>query len=280
MERIIGKVEEMESKIVQLTVRNLVIFALLFCFLTFSACSNNEDKKVKSNSNENDRIIKEFHHAAISGNLLKVKNFLKKNPGLINAKDENGDTPLSLAIELGTDKDVPIYLIKNGADVDFRDEDGSNLLHFVKDRELAELLVNKGVDLNAEEEGGTTPLHIAASFGRTEVALFLIENEAKVNAVSKYGTPLRGSVNCSRFEISRALIKKGADPNIKDYCGMTPLHLASMLGRFREVRLLVSNGADVNIKDNDGKTPLSYTKFGILRNRGKIAKFLRKHGAK
>ncbi len=58
----------------------------------------------------------------------------------------------------------------------------------------------------------------------------------------------------------RLLLAKGADVNVKDNAGETPLHSAAMNGSVDVTTLLLANGADVNAKDNQGRTPLEMTK--------------------
>ena len=66
----------------------------------------------------------------------------------------------------------------------------------------------------------------------------------------------------------------GADVNVKNANGATPLHFAAT----KEIaELLIAKGADVNVKDNSGYTPLDQA------NRYKqteTADLLRKHGGK
>jgi len=52
------------------------------------------------------------------------------------------------------------------------------------------------------------------------------------------------------------LLAKGADPNIRDSKGMTPLARAAELGWVDGARLLISVGASVNTTNDRGETPL------------------------
>jgi hypothetical protein len=61
----------------------------------------------------------------------------------------------------------------------------------------------------------------------------------------------------SNIEIVKLLLDKGADVNLTDKYGNTPLHLAASDGHIEIVKLLLEKGSDVNSKRrNDGTTPL------------------------
>lgn len=57
------------------------------------------------------------------------------------------------------------------------------------------------------------------------------------------------------FEALKRALDHGADVN-RRHQGYSPLHLAIIYGREREAVFLVENGADVNLTDKDGNTPL------------------------
>ena len=54
---------------------------------------------------------------------------------------------------------------------------------------------------------------------------------------------------------------KGAKLDVKDkFEGETALHLASRNEHLEVVKLLIERGADINIKNNEGETPLDFAK--------------------
>lgn len=56
--------------------------------------------------------------------------------------------------------------------------------------------------------------------------------------------------------ISRLLIRAGADVNIANTGGQTPISIAAEKNHLQIVKLLIGAGAAVNIEDNEGMTPL------------------------
>ena len=127
-----------------------------------------------------------------------------------------------------------------------------------------------GSGLNEKEpSGGSSPLITAAVFGRTEVALALIEAGADVNFRNNEGsTPLHTAAFFCRTEIVEALLTNGADQNIKNNAGSTALE--SVIAPFEAVK---------GIYDYFGRTlgplglELDYEQIKITRP--KIAEMLR-----
>jgi ankyrin repeat protein len=54
----------------------------------------------------------------------------------------------------------------------------------------------------------------------------------------------------------RFLLQRGADPNIRNKKGVTPLQLATAMGFTDGVEALIKGGANVNVGDQTGETPL------------------------
>jgi len=60
-------------------------------------------------------------------------------------------------------------------------------------------------------------------------------------------------------QVVNFLLKNGADPNVQDDRGQTPLHLAMPLGASSVVVALLNHGADEAIKDNNNQTAADVT---------------------
>ena len=71
-------------------------------------------------------------------------------------------------------------------------------------------------------------------------------------------------------------LERGADVNVRDANGETPLHWAAEEGKKETVALLLEHGADVNARGEDGATPLHWA---AAWGRKEIAALLLEHGA-
>jgi len=71
-------------------------------------------------------------------------------------------------------------------------------------------------------------------------------------------TVVHVAVDKGNYKLLKYALKEGADPNLKDSKGYTPLHLACADGACDMVTLLLQKGKDVHIsaKARDGSTPL------------------------
>ncbi len=78
-----------------------------------------------------------------------------------------------------------------------------------------------------ETSGGFTALHFAAQKGNLEIAQILLGAGANINDThSEYGNALLIAVASGHEEMALFLLQNGADLNVKDTWGATPLHYA------------------------------------------------------
>ena len=103
----------------------------------------------------------------------------------------------------------------------------------------------------------------AARGGDKERVLRLIREGADVNVKNLLGeTPLHlASRHDGHVKVVKLLLEKGLDVNVTNSSGHTPLHIASSYSKVDLVKLLLEKGADVNANDNDGETPLHYATY-------------------
>ncbi|MBN1973416.1 MAG: ankyrin repeat domain-containing protein [Sedimentisphaerales bacterium] len=119
----------------------------------------------------------------------------------------------------------------------------------------------------------------AANLQKEKIDLiqFLLSKGAEVNIKNISGnTPLHYAASQGEKNITELLISKGTNLHIQNIDGQTPLHSAVYYGYKDIIKLLIEKGADLNIKDKKGRTPL---KLAIEMNYSGIADLLRQHGA-
>jgi ankyrin repeat protein len=111
-------------------------------------------------------------------------------------------------------------------------------------------------------EGGMTELQYAAYNGDLEGVLAALRNGDDINLQDQGGwAPLHwaadmGMANGEREEVFAALIQAGADLEVRDLEGSTPLLVACRSGNGDLVRQLVTAGANIQAANNKGWTAL------------------------
>ncbi len=108
-------------------------------------------------------------------------------------------------------------------------------------------LVKDGADVNARESNGTTPLHWAVHHGNVELVKHLLKAGADVNVTNNYGSsPIAEAAVLGDPDMMEVLLDAGADPDTKNPDGQTPLMIVARSSNVDTARLLLKHGADVN----------------------------------
>ena len=200
---------------------------------------------------------------------VEIMKLLLENGADINAEDGKGLTPIILAVRSGNHKSAN-FLLSKGAKLSNRvieKQRGSyNLIHghgsllsFASAAGLykvaKELLKDKNNNRDKDPETGLTPLHYASSIAyiffdtsddyvsikhrKLKIAKLLVAGGYNVNAKAKWvATPLHAAVHCKFPEMAEFLISKGADVNVKDDEGKTPLDIARENGSYQITKIL------------------------------------------
>ena len=150
-------------------------------------------------------------------------------------------------------------LVEKGVPLDWSPESGLGPLHRALDDErgdIAAFLLDNGADVNARAADGITPLHIVAD---ATLATRMIKKGARIEAQSEtLGTPLNAAILSGLYDIAEVLIAHGAVIDSRDAHRSTPLHHAAGRGDLESARLLISRGADVNAVNEPGFRPLHW----------------------
>lgn len=146
-----------------------------------------------------------------------------------------------------------------------------------KDMEKVKKLLEAGAD---KEKGlvNYCAVQHAASFGMVEVLKVFQEAgmDMEYSGGSKYASPLWLATYAKHYDVMRFLLCAGVQTDVVYDHGGPVLTVASANNDNVAITMLVDAGADVNVCDEVGLTPLMYV---CGRGNGQMAKYLLKHGA-
>src|ERR1019366_10425439 len=173
-----------------------------------------------------------------------------------------------------SDTDLLAALLAAGGKTDARSWDGRTLLDFaVAETNLTavQLLLKFKADPNDSQIDGRPVLFRALS--DTNMLQALLDAGANADPVTKdetEWTPLGAAANQSNVPAAEILLKHGANPNVRNRNGVTPLHWAAYGRADRKVfELLLKAKADPNVRSSNGKTPLDELKGNQNNDNGR-----------
>ena len=127
--------------------------------------------------------------------------------------------------------------------------------------DICQLLLVKGAKFDEENSNSETPLMIAATKNSKGFCKLLLKYGASIDQTSSnqgYSALIRAIQNDSAAEtlpLVTFLVEQGADVNKRDVDGNTVLHHALHCSK-QILNFLISRGANVNVVNNKGWTPL------------------------
>ncbi len=155
-----------------------------------------------------------LHHACWNEQSEVVKVLLEKDPAGVDKLNDEGESPLILAVRR------------------------SNLM-------IVELLLAAGAKPGCADADGVFPLHIAAGNGDLFVGKALLKSGAGVNEKTSDGqTPLIVAARSGKNDFTAMLIESGADVNGVDNSRHSALYYASDAGYTEIVEQLLIAGAE------------------------------------
>lgn len=193
-----------------------------------------------------------LHAAAASGSVVEIDRLVKQDAAL-DARDGNGRTPMMVAA--------------------FRQDDAA-----------VKALIEAGADVNALDNQSYDVVTIAAVLSDLDTLRAALAGGGNARAItSPYsGTALIAAAHLGHAEVCEALIKARAPLDHVNNLGWTALIEAIVLGdggarHQATVEVLIKGGANLNLADGNGKSPLA-----LARQKGYvlIAQLLETAGAK
>uniref|UniRef100_F6V980 Uncharacterized protein n=2 Tax=Ciona intestinalis TaxID=7719 RepID=F6V980_CIOIN len=170
---------------------------------------------------------------------LYLIEFDSQLPLKLNEINEDGEWPLQLALSTNQES-IAHTLVSHGVDMDGCDDNGKSHLHrsLNEGNEFSALfLLNNGASVNlATHDSGNTALHIAASV--------------------KFGHDSKHDMD-SITRITSLLLKKGANPNLSNSLGFTPLHISVLSKNMPVFKLLLDSPIiDLELRTRKGHVSL------------------------
>lgn len=157
-----------------------------------------------------------------AGELGKVRALLAANFLLASQRLATGESPLMAALYRGH-HDIVDAVIDAGAEIDIFAAAVTGRIEDVR-RRASEVTVN------SYAYDGWTPLHLAAFFGNLDATRLLLEAGADVHAVSQNAltnTPLHAATAGKHPDVALLLLENDARSDVVDAGGYTPLQIAT-----------------------------------------------------
>lgn len=148
--------------------------------------------------------------------------------------------------------------------------------------DLVQYLIMIGVDINAQDNKSFNPFLWGCIHNDVKLVKIMVNAGANIEVLTRFGgNGLIPASEKGNLEMVKYLLEEtGINPNHTNYLGWTALIEAIILNdgdekQQRIIELLLTNGADPNMVDPYGKTPLSLAKEkGYME----IADIIAKHG--
>ena len=193
-----------------------------------------------------------LHAAATAGDVPEIRRLLALGAD-VDARGDGGRTPV-MAATAARQTEAVRALLDAGADVDIRDDRLDNPFLYAGAEGLLDILKlanEAGADPEITNRFGGVAIIPASERGHVETVRYLLdESDVDVDHVNNLGwtalleAVILGSGGAAHQTIVRMLLDAGADPELADRDGVTPLAHATARGQAEVAAILVDGGAE------------------------------------
>ncbi|HVX01327.1 MAG TPA: ankyrin repeat domain-containing protein [Candidatus Babeliaceae bacterium] len=187
-------------------------------------------------------------------------------------KDQRQRTFLHYATQLENLEQMTL-LLKNKAALESKDYLGRTALHYATNKNnlnAVRLLIAQGADVNQLDTNGYAPIHYSVYLDNNEITKLFIKKYALLDLLASDRTVLHQAVYNGNLNTISMLLRAGADPNITDRYGHTPLTLivewmcwaakyyssANLVHVTYIIKCLIDEGANPYIMNSHGNSPI------------------------
>lgn len=232
--------------------------SLLTVALLLAGCAANVDTLLASSEQqatqaENDEMDKRNQAllAAVKQGDTETMQKLLADGADINATDERGRTSAMIAVHTNQ---LAMFnlLVEHGANINIRDDHSDNPLLYAGAEgklDFVRAAIAAGADTTITNRFGGTALIPAADRGHVEIVRELLTtSDVNIDHVNNLGwtalleAVILGDGGKKHQEIVRLLIEHGADVNLADHDGVTPLQHAKQRGYKEMIEMLTKAG--------------------------------------
>ena len=205
----------------------------LILMMFLQGCNDTSESMTREKETEN--LTNNLFKAVEQKESDQIKKLIQKGINL-NAQDSQGRTALMIAT-------------------------------YNKDYDAAKILIDAGANVNIQDNMKNNPYLYASAEGYSDILLLTIQAGADTKVTNRYGgTGLIPASEHGYVDVVKMLLTKtDVDVNHVNNLGWTALLEAIILNNGNEmqqktVQLLIEHGADVNLADGEGVTPLEHAK--------------------
>lgn len=228
-----------------------VLFLLVLLFSVTAACSSGSiDRPETDGMTDNATLI----DATLAGDIDAVSKILDSDVDL-EAEDDAGRTALNHAVRTGNVA-IASALISAGADVNHKDDTiqspyllATSELPEDTGLQILELTFAAGADVHSLDSFRGTGLIRAADRGHVEIVRRLLETDIEIDHINNLGWTalleaiLLGGGDEAHTDVVRVLVDAGADVNLADANGVSPLAHAQARDYAEMIAILIRAGA-------------------------------------